>query len=63
MRYFAIIALAFLPGCFGGPVAPPESAVCDALEPHLPTWSREDTDESVREGAAFLSVFEAVCRR
>lgn len=65
-RTLAIFALAFLPGCFGGGsqvVAPPDSAVCDSLEPHLPTWSENDTDESVEQGAAFLSVFSAVCER
>lgn len=36
-------------------------AACDALRPHLPSYSTRDTDQTKQEGAQFLDVFQAVC--
>jgi len=44
------------------PVSPAE-AVCGALAPALPTWSRADSERSKTEGARFMDVWEAVCGR
>ena len=40
---------------------PGTGAACDALRPTLPTWSTNDTEQSKREGATFLDVFNATC--
>jgi hypothetical protein len=38
-----------------------ETAICDELRRDLPTYSRQDTQQSRDEGAQFLDVFNAVC--
>lgn len=38
-----------------------ERTICRELRNALPTWSVEDTEQSKREAADFLSVFSAVC--
>ncbi len=40
---------------------PGTGAACDALRPALPTYSRDDTEQSKKEGATFLDVFNATC--
>ena len=40
---------------------PGTGAACDALRPALPTYSTKDTEQSKREGATFLDVFNATC--
>jgi hypothetical protein len=44
----------------GGSVT--ERTICDELRRDLPSWSTQDTAQSQREGARFITVFEAVCR-
>ena len=60
--WFSILALALtltLTACTTTP--PGTGAACDALRPALPTYSRDDTEQSKREGATFLDVFNATC--
>ncbi len=52
--------LAVLTACTPPPPAPAQ-AVCDALRPALPTWSRQDSAQSRKEAARFLEVWTAVC--
>ena len=47
-------------GCANTAPSGTESA-CDAMRPHLPTYSSRDTEETKRLGAKFLDVFAAVC--
>ncbi len=54
-----LVVAAALSGCSAAPA--PARAVCDALRPALPTWSRADSEKSKIEGARFLDVWEAVC--
>ncbi len=56
-----LVVAAALSGCSATPVPAPARAVCDALRPALPTWSRADSERSKIEGARFLDVWEAVC--
>ena len=55
----ALAAMLLLAGCTT--TGPGTGAACDALRPALPTWSRDDTEQSKREGATFLDVFNATC--
>lgn len=55
---FAVLLLLIV-GCSTTPLS--TGAACDALRPTLPTWSKDDTEQSKREGAVFLDVFEATC--
>lgn len=36
-------------------------SVCDALRPHLPSYSRQDTEQTKSEGVRFLDAFKAAC--
>ena len=50
----------------GGPVTGPgagpvSDATCDALDQYLPTWSADDTEETLASGDRFLDVYEEVC--
>ena len=54
-----LLATTLLSACATTP--PGTGAACDALRPALPTWSRNDTEQSKREGATFLDVFNATC--
>ena len=60
----ALIALVtlmaiWLSGCSAaGPVP---DATCDALDQYLPTWSADDTEETLASGARFLDVYVAIC--
>ncbi len=56
-----LVVAAALSGCAAAPAPAPARAVCDALRPALPTWSRADSERSKIEGARFLDVWEAVC--
>ena len=61
MMYVKITLMAgLLAGCAatGGPVP---DATCDALDQYLPTWSADDTEETLASGARFLDVYVAVC--
>ena len=59
MRIAVTLLACLLSGCHTTP--PGTGAACDALRPALPTWSAEDTEQSKREGATFLDVFNATC--
>ena len=48
-------------GCGSTNVSATEEAICGVLGAHLPTWSTQDTEQSKREGAKFLDVFDEVC--
>jgi hypothetical protein len=48
-------------GCARPDASATDAAVCRELRAALPTWSRADTDQSKREGADFLAVFNAAC--
>jgi len=59
----AILAIICM-GLYACTTTPPGTgAACDALRPVLPTYSTEDTEQSKREGATFLDVFEATCAK
>lgn len=38
-----------------------ERTVCAELAQRLPSWSRDDTEQSRIEGARFIDTFHAVC--
>lgn len=40
-----------------------EVAICRELRADLPTWSSQDTAETLATGAQFVAVFEGVCGR
>lgn len=50
-------------GCATSTGSETSDAICRELRSALPTWSSADTEQSKREGADFLDVFEAVCAR
>ena len=54
-----LVTLVILAACNTTP--PGTGAACDALRPDLPTYSSDDTEQSKREGATFLDVFNATC--
>ena len=54
-----LLAATLLSACNTTP--PGTGAACDALRPVLPTYSTNDTEQSKREGATFLDVFNATC--
>ncbi len=54
-----LLAATLLAACTTTP--PGTGAACDALRPALPTYSTNDTEQSKREGATFLDVFDATC--
>ena len=54
-----LVAPVMLAGCTT--TQPSTGAACDALRPALPTWSTRDTEQSKKEGATFLDVFNATC--
>lgn len=43
----------------GGSVT--EATICAELRADLPSWSSQDTPQSVAEGARFVATFEALC--
>ena len=57
--FAAMLLASLLTGCTTTP--PGTGAACDALRPVLPTYSTNDTEQSKREGATFLDVFNATC--
>lgn len=38
-----------------------ERAICAELAQRLPSWSRDDTEQSRIEGARFIDTFHAIC--
>ena len=54
-----LLAATLLSAC--NTTQPGTGAACDALRPALPTYSPDDTEQSKREGATFLDVFNATC--
>jgi hypothetical protein len=57
----AVMTLAALTSGCAATVASADRTVCRELRLALPTWAEADTEQSKREGADFLDVFEAVC--
>ena len=57
------VKIALMAGLLAGCSAagPVPDATCDALDPYLPTWSADDTEETLASGARFLDVYVAVC--
>ena len=51
-----------LSGCGVTAISETERSICRELARDLPTYSREDTAETIAAGARFLDVFHAVCR-
>lgn len=57
-----LLSLSILTSACAAPVASgTDAAVCRELRRALPSWSRQDTEQSREEGARFIAVFEAAC--
>ncbi len=62
VRAGAMTALAILTsGCAVSTGSATSEAICDELARDLPTYSTRDTEETKRQGARFLAVFDAIC--
>lgn len=48
-------------GCASTGGSETERTICGELRASMPTWSTSDTEQSRREAAEFLEVFDAVC--
>lgn len=57
----ALISALWMTGCATLAGSETNRATCQELRAVLPTYSRQDTEESKRQGVEFLSVFGAVC--
>jgi hypothetical protein len=51
-----------LTGCTMPIASATETAICRELRRDLPTYSRQDTPDTLASGARFVEVFNAVCR-
>lgn len=56
------LALTLLTACVKPGGSETEAAICRELRADLPTYSRDDTPETVRTGARFVGTFNALCR-
>lgn len=57
-----LLAVILLSGCAVTASSETERTICRELARDLPTFSRNDTPETLEAGARFLDVFAAVCR-
>ena len=55
------IAALLLTACARPVASETSGAICRELRLALPTWSQEDTPETIASGARFVAVFDAVC--
>ena len=56
-----VAVLALLSACASTTVSETGLTICRELERDLPTYSVNDTDETLLSGARFIEVFFAVC--
>lgn len=56
-----VAALTLLSACAATGASETERAICRELRRDLPTYSTQDTPETLASAARFLDVFEAVC--
>jgi hypothetical protein len=56
-----VTSIAMLSGCASTGVSETEQAICRELRMDLPSFSTDDTAQTIAEAARFLDVFEAVC--
>ena len=61
MRHASILAAILLSGCANVGGSETERTICRELRRDLPTYSTQDTPETLKAGADFLDVFEAIC--
>lgn len=60
-RWMALMMMTMLSACATLTVSETERTLCRELRRELPTWSNQDTPETLASGARFIAVFEAVC--
>lgn len=56
------LALTLLTACARVGASETERTICRELRRDLPTFSADDTAETLAAGARFIDVFDAVCR-
>jgi hypothetical protein len=56
-----VTSIAALSGCASTGVSETERTICRELRMDLPSFSTNDTAQTMAEAARFLDVFEAVC--
>lgn len=56
-----LIAALLLSACATPGGSETEAAICRELRAALPSWSAEDSVQSLEEGARFVAVFEGAC--
>jgi hypothetical protein len=56
-----IASMTLLSSCESTTGSATSDAICRELRMDLPTFSRQDTPETLASGARFVAVFEAVC--
>lgn len=56
-----MLALSLLTGCAGLASSATSDTICRELARDLPTYSRNDTPETLASGARFVGIFKAVC--
>lgn len=56
-----VMSIATLSGCGSTGVSETERTICRELRMDLPSYSEQDTEETLGSGARFLDVFGAVC--
>lgn len=62
LKLLGLVAIGItLSGCAKITASATETAICEELRRDLPTWSRADTQETLKSGARFIGVFNAVC--
>lgn len=57
-----LLALTLLSACAVPTASETERAICRELRRDLPTYSAQDTADTLAAGARFIDVFNAVCR-
>lgn len=57
----ALLVVTLLTGCAAMGSSETERTICRELRRDLPSYSSQDTPETLEIGARFLDVFEAVC--
>ena len=56
-----VITLPLLNGCAGTSALETSRTVCRELARDLPTYSTQDTPETLESGARFIDIYNAVC--